>query len=254
MVVRPRWLGAFAFWLGSDHYPLEHALKRAPFALPLPQVVKVYQIEYRPLVGIGGNHRFAIEYFSGQRDCLITLEDLPPELLDQPRTSISSLGMMRMFLRLCLREPTAFALPLLFPLSIALFLSLFGLWNAWVLHNPDVLALFSRPGCDPTCVRKVLSIHSLVGLLFFVQLFLLFVPFALLFVQAPRYRSALNYRMMQTYSAAAVMLGLFTFFQLVATFPFKQYGKILGLGFDLKVERLLPKPAPLPVDKKQILK
>jgi hypothetical protein len=52
-------------------------------------------------------------------------------------------------------------------------MQLFGLWNEYVLHSDTILGFFARPGCDETCVRKVLSIHSLVGLLFFIQFFFL---------------------------------------------------------------------------------
>jgi hypothetical protein len=114
-----------------------------------------------------------------------------------------------------------------------------GIWSDEVLHNPDILSFFARPGCDTGCVRSVLSIHILVGILFFVQLMLLFMPILLLFFQAPRYRSALNYRMVQSYSVVTVILAAFLFVQLVAFFPFRQYGKFVGLGFDPKVVRLI---------------
>jgi hypothetical protein len=72
-----------------------------------------------------------------------------------------------------------------------------------------------------------------------VQLSFVLLPIALLVFQAPRYRSAVNYRMIQGYSLATVVVGFVILGQLLAFFPFRQYGRFLELGFDPKVERMI---------------
>ena len=72
--VTPSWFGVLAFLGGSDHYSVRHALTRAPVAIPVDGVSKVYEIEAKPLVGIGGSAKFAIEYKSELRDCFVSLE------------------------------------------------------------------------------------------------------------------------------------------------------------------------------------
>jgi hypothetical protein len=115
-----------------------------------------------------------------------------------------------------------------------------GLWDEHVLHNPYVQGFFANPGCDANCVSKVLLIHSVVGFFFLVPpLVLLFLPVLLLLFQAPRYRSALNYRMVQSYSLASMVVGVCLMVFLMAGFPFQQYGRFLELGFDPKVDRAL---------------
>lgn len=237
--VTPSWTGAFAFWAGSDHYNLRQAIRRQPFQLPIERVTKVYDLESKPLIGLGGAARFAIEYRSDSRDCFITLEDLPAELEGMERTKIKAPGTVLVFIRHSWREPSALLLPFLIPFVTMAMIWMLGLWNEHVLHHSDVLAFFANPGCDKECVAQVLRIHSMVCFLFLVQLSFVFLPILLLVFQAPRYRSAVNYRMIQGYSLATVVVGFVVLGQLMAFFPFKQYGRFLELGFDPKVERVI---------------
>ena len=237
--VTPSWSGALALWAGSDHYGLGQVLRRAPIELPIEKVTKVYEIAAKPLIGLGGGAKFAVEYRSEFRDCFVTLEQLPANLQACPRSTINPPGAFLQFFRHCSREPSALLLPLAVPFFTMVMMIMLGLWNDHVLHHPDVLAFFANPGCDTHCVEKVLRIHSMVAFLFLVQFAMVFLPLALLFFQAPRYKSALNYRMVQSYSFTTIVVGCVIFAQLVVFFPFKQYGRFLGLGFDPKVERML---------------
>ena len=235
----PSWTGALAFWAGSDHYGPLKVIRRAAFELPIERVTKVYELESKPLIGIGGSARFAVEYKSEQRDCFITLVSLPEELAHWPREKIRAPGTLLVFLRHSWREPTALLAPFFIPIFTMVMMMMLGLWNDYVLHHEDVLAFFANPGCDRECVSQVLRIHSMVGFLFLVQLSFVFLPIVCLLFQAPLYRSAVNYRMIQGYSFATVIVGFFVFAQLISFFPFKQYGRFLELGFDPKVERIL---------------
>ncbi|RZA04644.1 MAG: hypothetical protein EOP11_14625 [Proteobacteria bacterium] len=231
--------GAWSLWAGSDHYGAWDAFRRAPFSLPLEGVLKVYRIEASFLSGLPIFARYAVEYRSEERICFITIPDLPSVLSSHPVEVLSTGAAMAQLGRHLRKEPTIFFLPLAMPLVFFLTMALYGLWNEYVLHNQDLLSLLARPGCERSCVGKVLSIHSLVALLFLLQSVMLFLPLGLLVFQAPRYRSALNYRMIQSYSLASVVLGAVIFAQLLAFFPFRQYGRFVELGFDPKVERAL---------------
>lgn len=237
--VNPSRLGALSFWAGSDHYSLSQALKRERFFIPIGRVSKVYEVRAKPLIGLGSPRNYAVEYSSGKRDCFITMEELPAELRDAKRIVISPLGAMRLVMSHLRREPTVLFLPLLAPFFMGLMIGLFSLWNDLVLHNPDVLAFFANPACEANCVRKVLSIHSLVGLLFLLQITALLFPLALWYFQAPRYRSVVNYRVIQGYSLAGAVVGAIIFVQLMFFFPFRQYTRFVEMGFGPKAERLL---------------
>lgn len=239
VVIKPGWIGSFALWAGSDQYSFAQALKRSEFSISQKQITNIYVIEANSLVGLGGTQRFAIEYNSGKRDCLVTVDEIPEDLLSREKVVLHPIGAAVLFMRSCWKEPTALLLPLALPVVLAAMMVLFQYWNDYVLHNQDILTFFAKPGCDENCVRKVLSIHSLVVLLFLLQFVILFLPLGLLFFHAPKYKSAFNYRLMQTYSLATVLVGAIIFVQLVVFFPFRQYGKFVGLGFDPKVERLL---------------
>lgn len=239
VVVIPSWTGALAFWAGSDHYGLLQAIRREPFLLPIDRVNKVYELESKPLIGLGASARFAIEYSSERRECFIALESLPDELRELDREKIRAPGTMLVFLRHSWREPTALLLPFFIPFFTMMMMWMLGLWNEHVLHHSDVLGFFANPGCDQVCVAQVLRIHSMVGFLFLVQLSFVFLPIGLLVFQAPRYRSAVNYRMIQGYSMATIVVGSFILLQLMAFFPFRQYGRFLEMGFDPKVERMI---------------
>jgi hypothetical protein len=231
--------GAWSLWAGSDHYSLWEAATRAPFSLPLDKVRNVYRIESPAWPFVGEFSRFAVEYGSAERDCFVLLQELPPELAGRAPERITLAAAFGRLTDHIKREPTILFLPLALPSAFFLTLALFGLWNEYVLHNHDLLAVLARPGCADDCVSKVLSIHSLVALLFLLQSVMLFLPVGLLLFQAPRFRSALNYRMLQSYSLASVVIGAVVFAQLVAFFPFRQYGRFVELGFDPKVERAL---------------
>jgi hypothetical protein len=237
--VEARGLNGLAFWAGSDHYSLLDACRRRPFQIPLTEVKRVLRIAFRDIPGFQED-RYLIEYFSGRKECMVILEALPPDLqLAHRPEKISPFGVIWKYLDLFRREPTAMLLPLALPLGIALVMTLFGFLSDLVLKNPDVLGFLARPGCEADCVEKVLRLHSLVGLLFIIQLFLLLMPFSLLFFHAPRYRYAFNVRVTQIYSVAAAVVGVFIFAQLVVFFPFRQYGRFVAMGLDPKVERLL---------------
>lgn len=239
IVIKPGWVGAFALWAGSDQYGFAKALRREPHSLPADQVTNIYVIEANSIFGLGGTYRYAIEYISEQRECLVSVQELPHELVIREKIALHPIGAGLLFLKSCLREPSALLMPLALPVILASMMILFGYWNDYVLHNQEVLSFFAKPGCDESCVRKVLSIHSLVILLFMLQFVILLLPLALLFFQAPKYKSAFNYRLTQTYSIATVVVGMVVFVQLMAFFPFKQYGRFLEMGFDPKVEKLL---------------
>lgn len=237
--LHPRRISSLALWAGSDHYSLKEVWSRAPFFLPVDRVTRVYEVRAKSLFGLGKSVYYAIEYSSESRDCFITLENLPKELEKRERAKIKPPGAALLLMRHCWREPTAMLLPLVIPLFLAAMILGLGLWNEIVLHNETILQFFARPGCDTECVRKVLSIHSLVVFLFLAQLSLMFLPVLLLLFQAPRYRSALNYRMIQSYSICTVVVGIVIFAQLLSFFPFRSYGRFVEMGFDPKVERLL---------------
>jgi hypothetical protein len=237
--IEPRWSGALAFWLGSDHYGLLQALRREPFIIPVDQVSRVYEIRAKPLIGLGSPMRYAVEYRSAERECFITLDTLPAELKGLERTTTNPPGAALLFFQHCKKEPTALLLPLVVPFFAVIMILLLGAWNELVLQNHDVLAFFATPGCNEACVRKALSLHSLVAFLFLVQIAILLLPMALFFIGAPRYKSALNYRMIQSYSFVTVVVTGIIFLQLVAIFPFRQYTKFVEMGFSSKTERLL---------------
>lgn len=236
--VTPSALGAIGFWAGADHYGLGSAVRRAPLLVPLDGVRRIFRIAFSDLPGFRED-RFLLEYNSGDRECVAILECLPTELAGHRTEKLSPWGAVKRYLDLFRLEPTAMFLPLALPIGIVLVMMGFGLWSDFVLHNREVLGFFARPGCDAVCVEKVLRLHSLVGLLFFLQLFLLLTPFLFLFFHAPRFRYAFNFRITQTYSLATAILGVFVFAQLLVFFPFKQYGRFLALGLDPKVERVL---------------
>ena len=175
----------------------------------------------------------------GFADQLTRILHYLPEGIDMPVQEISMGTYYLLHLEKCWREPSVLFLPLLLPIFMGILMTLFGVWDQFVLHNPDLLQFFSRPGCEANCVRRVLSIHSLVILLFAVQLVILFLPMTFLWFQAPKYKSALNFRILQAYSTALVFVGVFVFAQLVVFFPFKQYTKFVELGFDPKVVRAI---------------
>jgi hypothetical protein len=239
--IDPRWSGALAFWAGSDHYSLKQAVFRAPFYLPVDRVLRVYEVKAKSLIGLGSPTRYAIEYQSERRRCFITLERLPEELEGRERKTTNPPGAALLFFQHCWNEPSALLLPLLIPFFLGFMIVLLGIWNEFVLHNREVLSFFAKPGCDLDCVRKVLSIHSLVLFLFLAQISLVLLPIGLLVFQAPRYKSALNYRMIQSYSLVTVVVGVVVLGQLITFFPFRQYGRFVGLGFGPKVERVLSK-------------
>lgn len=237
--IEPRWSGALAFWLGSDHYSLLQALRREPFIIPADRVTKVYEIKAKPLIGLGSPTRYAIEYHSAERECFITLETLPEELKGISRTTTNPPGAALLFFKHSKKEPTALLLPLVIPLFAVLMILLLGAWNEFVVRDHAVQAFFATPGCNEECVRKALSLHSLVIFLFLVQFAIMLLPVALFFLGAPRYKSAVNYRMIQSYSVVTVVVTAVIFLQLVAFFPFRQYGKFVELGFSSKTERIL---------------
>lgn len=239
IVIKPGTIGAIALWLGSDQYVFLQALRREEFSIGADKIKKIYTVEADSILGLRKTQRFAIEYTSGHRDCLISVEKLPETLHSTLHQRISPLGIFALFLKSFWKEPSAILYPLILPFLLSVMMFLFGVWNDQILHNPSVLDFFAKPGCDAICVRKVLSIHSLVVLLFLLQGILLFLPWLLLFIQAPKYKSALNYRITQIYSVTAMVIGAVVFVQLLMFFPFKQYGKFLELGFDPKVERML---------------
>lgn len=230
---------AWGLWAGADHYSLVEAFRRAPFALPLDQIARIYRVESPPWPGFPRVSRYALEYRSKERECFVLLGELPAELRSAALDTLSVTAAFSRILSHVRREPTVFLLPLALPLAFFLAMALFGLWNEYVVRSPELNTFLARPGCTATCVRKVLSIHSLVALLFLLQSLMLFLPMALLFFHAPRYRSTVNYRMIQSYSLASVIFSAVIFAQLLAFFPFRQYGKFVELGFDPKVERAL---------------
>jgi hypothetical protein len=95
--VTPSWSGALALWAGSDHYSLAQAFRREQFFLPIDRVSTVYQIHARPLIGLGGGAKFALEYSSEMRDCFVTLEYLPEELEARDRVAITPPGAALLF-------------------------------------------------------------------------------------------------------------------------------------------------------------
>lgn len=237
--IEPRWSGALAFWLGSDHYSLLQALRREPFIIPADRVIRVYEIKAKPLIGLGSPTRYAIEYRSAERECFITLETLPEQLKHLERTTTNPPGAALLFFKHSKKEPTALLLPLVIPFFAALMILLLGAWNELVVQNHDVQAFFATSGCNEACVRKALSLHSLVIFLFLVQFAIILLPVALFFLGAPRYKSAVNYRMIQSYSVVTVVVTAVIFLQLVAFFPFRQYGKFVEFGFSSKTEKML---------------
>lgn len=236
IAVKPKALGGLVLWAGSDHYSIWDALRGRAFMLPISEINKIYRIKFSAIPGF--EDRFLIDYHSGQKTCLILVNQVPLGLGAVPESEISAAEAIGLYIRGFWKEPTALLLPLLLPLMICLMMGLFGLWDALVLKNPEVMSFFARPGCESGCVKKVLSLHSLVALLFLIQIFLLLLPIAFLFFQAPRYRTAFNYRMIQTYSVVTAVLGIYVFAQLMVFFPFRQYGRFVALGLDPKVEQI----------------
>lgn len=234
----PRGLAGLGLWAGSDHYGLREAFQRAPFQVPLEGVQRLSRIAFSEIPGFQED-RYLLEFNSGHKECIVFLDALPPELKDHKAERVSPFGACFRYLDLFRREPSAMLLPLALPVGIAAVMSIFALWNDLVLGSPEVLGFFARPGCDVNCVEKVLRLHSLVGMLFFIQIFLLLMPFTFLFFHAPRYRYAFNFRITQMYSITTAVIGVFVFAQLMVFFPFKQYSRFLALGLDPKVERML---------------
>lgn len=228
---------AWGLWAGSDHYSVWDALTRAPFTLPLEEVSRVSRIE-APAWPLEIS-RYAVEYRSAERDCFVILPECPEPLRDREAERVSFASVLGRLAAHVKREPGILFLPIVLPVAYFLTFALFGLWNEFVVQNRDLASLLARPGCAEECVTKVLSIHSLVALLFLLQSMMLFLPMGLLLFQAPRFRSALNYRMIQSYSLVSVVFGAVIFAQLVAFFPFRQYGRFVELGFDPKIERVL---------------
>jgi len=238
VLIRPSWFGRVTFWVGSDEYGLKEVILRAPLEIPLERIIQVYEIKAKSLIGLPSPSKYAIEYQSKERHCFITLEKLPEELAHLERMSINPPGAAMVIFQQTWREPSALLLPLLLPVFIFLCLLMLGLWNDYVLNNHDLLAFFARPGCAESCVQKVLSIHSLVAFLFLIQLSVLLLPLLVFYFHAPRYRTALNYRMAQGYSLATIVVGVVIFGQLMAFFPFRQYGKFTEMGFNPRVEKI----------------
>jgi hypothetical protein len=237
--VSPKWSGAITFWMGSDQYSLKNALKMEPLEIPLNRITRVFQIESKSLLTRREFVSYGIEYQSDFRECYISLKSLPPEMKGIERVRISNREAAHFLFKHSWREPTALLMPFFLPFFVAILIGLLGAWDDYILHDREILSFFARPGCDVDCVAKVMRIHTLVGFLFLVPLGILLLPLGFLFFQAPRYRSALNFRMIQAYSVVTLTVGLFVFVQLVAFFPFRQYGKFVELGFDPKVERVL---------------
>ncbi|MGZ3711501.1 MAG: hypothetical protein ACXWQO_14300 [Bdellovibrionota bacterium] len=238
ITVVPNGLGGLGLWAGSDHYGFFSALRRAPFSFPAAGLQKISRIAFSDIPGFQED-RFLLEYNSGSKDCMVVLDQLPEELKTHKLEKVSPFGTCLRYLDLFRREPSSMLLPLALPLGISLVMTLFGLWSDLFLRNIDVLNFFARPGCDAGCVERVLRLHSLVGMLFLIQFFLLLMPFSFLFFHAPRYRYAFNVRITQMYSITTAIIGVFVFAQLMVFFPFKQYSRFLALGLDPKVERLL---------------
>lgn len=236
--VVPHGLGGLGLWAGSDHYGLVAAFQRAPFSFPASGVQKIFRIAFTEIPGFQED-RFLVEYSSGRKDCMVILDALPAALKDEKLEKVSPFGACLRYLELFRREPSSLLLPLALPLGITVVMMLFGFWSDLVLRNPEVLGFFARPGCDVSCVEKVLRLHSLVGMLFLIQFFLLLMPFSFLFFHAPRYRYAFNVRITQLYSITTAVIGVFVFAQLMVFFPFKQYSRFLALGLNPKVERML---------------
>ncbi len=239
VLVKPRWSGALTFWLGSDEYSLGKALKRAPLELQTQQIMRILQIESKSLVTRKQHISYGIEYQSEFRECYLAVNELPKEIESLPRTRISNRAAANFLFQHSWREPSALLMPFVLPFFIAIMIALLGMWDEYVLHDKNILSFFARPGCDVDCVANVLRIHTLVAFLFLIPIGILLLPIAFLLIQGPRYRSAINYRLLQGYSTVTVVVGIFVLAQLMVFFPFKQYGKFAGLGFDPKVERLL---------------
>jgi hypothetical protein len=234
----PSWVGALGFWLGSDDYSLKRAFLRDSLQVDSDQVKQVYCV--RLPFWMGGGVRYAIEYRSVLgRECLVSAPEKPGFVLVSPIKEMSLFDFLAVVLRHFKDEPSALFFPLIIPLAMIIMMLLFGVWRELVLSNREVLVFFTKPGCDYDCVRRVLGFHSLVGLLFLIQLLFLFLPVLALVFQAPRYRSAVTYRVIQSHSALTAVLGAFLFVQLIALFPFRQYSKAVQMGIDAKVERLI---------------
>lgn len=236
--IKPSWFGRVTFWVGSDEYGLKEVFRRSPLEIPLDKIIQVYEIRAKSLIGLPSPSKFAIEYQSKERHCFITLDKIPDEISHMERKTIKPPGAAMVIFQQTWREPSALLLPLLVPVFIFLCLLMLGLWNDYVLNNHDLLSFFARPGCGESCVQKVLSIHSLVAFLFLIQLSVLLLPLIVFFFHAPRYRTALNYRMAQGYSLATILVGLVIFGQLMAVFPYRQYGKFTEMGFNPRVEKI----------------
>ncbi|MCO5141543.1 MAG: hypothetical protein M9962_00465 [Oligoflexia bacterium] len=243
---QPGWAFAFSFFWGTDHYGFRETLGRKALKIPLSSIKKIYQIECKPIIGLGAGHRYMVEYRSEMRDCLISLETLPEEVDSFEKIKVSSAGALLLMAKGLIQEPMALLLPLGLPVSMMLLMLMYLMWSQYVLQNPDVLAFFVREGCDKNCVYKVLSFHSLVFFLFILQLSVMILPLAFYYFQSSRFRTAFSYRMAQTYTVASVMVGVFVFVQLMIFFPFKQYSRFIGLGFGPKVEKILKKSTEKP--------
>ncbi len=237
--IRPRWLGAMALWAGSDHYSLWQALRAQDFHLPVERVARVYRIDFHPALGFGLRSRFVVAYRSERRECLVVLDSLPAALAHFKPVAISPVGAMQLYLKLVWNEPAAILSLLLIPLPIFLVMILFLLWVNLVIQNPDILSLFSNESCDAVCASKVLKVHSMVGALFLMPFALVILPVGLMVFQAPRYRSAVNYRFAQSYCAITVAIGVYLLAQLMVFFPFKNYGKFVMSGFGPRAELFL---------------
>lgn len=227
-----------AFWVGSDEYGVKDFVARQPLEIPLERILQVYEIKAKSLVGLPSPSKYAIEYLSKERHCFVVVEYLPEELANFDIITIKPPGALKVIFQQTCKEPSALLLPLLLPFFVFFSLIILGLWNDYVLHNRDLLSFLAKPGCGEDCVQKVLSIHSLVAFLFIIQLSVLFLPILVFFFHAPRYRTAINFRLAQGYSVATVMVGLVIFAQLMVFFPFRQYGKFAEMGFNPRVEKI----------------
>lgn len=237
--IQPRWIGALAIWAGSDHYSFWQALRAQEFTLPADCVTRVYRIDFPPVLGVGLRSRYVVAYRSERRECLVVLDLLPAGLVGWKHTVVSPVGAMQLFLKLIWNEPAAFLALLVIPLPIFFVMILFLLWVNLVIQNPDIISLFTNEACDALCASKVLKVHSMVGALFMMPIALVLLPIGLMIFQAPRYRSAVNYRFAQSYCAVTLAIGVYLLAQLMVFFPFKNYSKFVMSGFGPRAELFL---------------
>ncbi len=229
--IQPRRLEALGLWAGSDHYRLGRAVRAQAFHLPLDRVHHVYKVEF-------GGH-YWVAYSSERRECFVPLYQLPAELRDRDCQKVNPWRAAQIFFKLIWDEPAALIALLLIPLPILALMLLFLGWVNFVLQSRELLAVFANAACDLFCVEKVIKIHSMVAVLFLTPFALVVLPLALLIFQAPRYRSAVNLRISQTYCFVAFAFGLYALVHLLVFFPFRGYGKFIAAGFGPKAEQFL---------------